>query len=317
MAGISGTDLDSMTKSLIRDFGVSKFIIFSRNAKKGPKALKNVCSSIRDLCIIEGLKPLLAIDQEGGPVRRLKPPLYPDMPSQKDICSATKPETETKRLAKATATILREFSIDLNLAPVLDLELKETNKVLEGRCLGKTPEEVATRGSIYIRQMRELGLKTAAKHFPGIGRVKLDPHYHLPLVDAPKEQILKEAMPFKEAIECGTNFIMTSHVIFSHLDPENPVTFSKTIAFEFLRNKLGFKGGLITDDLEMKGALKKADVPQAALKAFHSGHDLLLICSKQEEVAKSLHLFRKALKEGVISPLSIERALAHLEQATI
>ncbi|NPA94565.1 MAG: glycoside hydrolase family 3 protein [Thermodesulfobacteria bacterium] len=309
MVGIPGTELDSKTIDLIRDFGISRFIIFARNAKKGPESLRNLCLDIKNLCRQEGLTPLLAVDQEGGPVRRLKPPLFPDMPCQEEVRKSQDPQLKVLELAEATAKILKGVCLDLNLAPVLDIQKEGASDVLKGRCLGKTPQEVASAGSAYIRRMKELGIMTCAKHFPGIGRVELDPHHHLPRVDAPRELIFQELSPFRDAISCGTNFIMTSHVIFSDIDEDDPATFSRKIAIDLLRQQLHFDGPLLTDDLEMKGALKNLDVPEAALEAFVCGHDLLLICESQDKVAASLELFKKSFQKGRLTKSRIEEAI--------
>ncbi len=308
MIGLPGTEIDKDTLSFICDYGISKFILFSRNASGGPRQFKRLCGNLKKACRDEGLFPILAIDQEGGPVRRLRPPDYPDMPSQEEVRKAMEPETAMKGLASATVQLLRQYHIDLNLAPVLDICLKGEENVLDSRCFGSDPEKVSRLGGIYISHLRENKIMTCAKHFPGIGRVELDPHHHLPVVSEEREKIMEEMTPFVQAISRGTDCIMTSHVIYSALDPKNPATFSPNIATRLLRNELGFKGVLLTDDLEMKGALRNMNIGEAAVSALIAGHDLLLICSSKEQVKRGLDSVQGAFKNGNLSPRRVEEA---------
>ncbi len=314
MTGIPGTRLDNDTVTLIRDYGISKFILFSKNARKGPKALKNLCNDIKTACLDHGLKPVLAVDQEGGPVRRLKPPDFSDMPSQNDIRKDKEPERAMIALASTTVSLLRTFSIDINLAPVLDLCLHAEENVLKGRCFGTEPEKVARLGAIYIDYLEKYCIRTTAKHFPGIGRVELDPHHQLPTVTADKDTILLEALPFKAATEAGVSCIMTSHVIFQALDPEKPATFSYHIATELLRNEFGFSGVLMTDDLEMKGALTEVDIAQAALFSLMSGHDLLLVCNNLMNLNHALLGLKEAWQMGALPAQRVDEACERLSR---
>ncbi len=312
MAGLPGTEIDEGTLGLIRDFGVSKFIMFSRNAREGACRFRKLCRSIKQACIEAHLRPLLAIDQEGGPVRRLTPPEFMDMPSQDQVRKDSDPRIEMTKLAEATTRILKGCSIDMNLAPVLDLCLNASKNVLRHRCFGEDPETVSVLGSIYIKHLLRHRIMTCAKHFPGIGRVERDPHRHLPVVTADRAKVAVEMSPFICAIRSGTTCIMTSHVIFSALDPENPATFSSCIANSLLREKLGFKGVLLTDDLEMKGAVKKMGTEQAALSALMAGHDLLLVCSSQELVRRCLFYLAEALEKGVLPLERVKEAQKRL-----
>ncbi len=312
MTGIPGTKLDKETLNLVKDYGISKFILFSRNTKKGPRALKKLCKDIKKTCLSHGLTPLIAIDQEGGPVRRLSPPDFSDMPSQTSVRRAQEPEKAIYGLAMATVKILKKFYIDINLAPVLDLCLQGEKNVLKERCFGKISEKVARLGAIYVNCLERNGIKSTAKHFPGIGRVECDPHHYLPTVTADKETILHEAVPFKAAIEAGTSCIMTSHVVFQDIDPEKPATFSHQIATELLRNNFGFSGVLMSDDLEMKGALTQTDTARAALFALMAGHDLLLVCSNHTKLRLALLGLREAWQKGNLPPHRIDEARERL-----
>ncbi len=309
MVGIEGVDLDNFTIKLIKEFKVSKFIIFSRNTTAGPKKLLNLCRNIKKICSDSGLTSLIAVDQEGGPVRRLRPPLFMDMPTQKEIATSNIPQKKIDKLVKNCSDLLKSLQIDINLAPVLDLPLNGINHVLKDRCMGNTLQDIVTNGSYYIKMMQEKSIKCVAKHFPGIGRVNLDPHLDLPVVFEEKEQILKEMKPFEAAVESGVFGIMTSHVIYEKIDPNIPATFSYLIATELLRNHLSFKGPLFSDDLEMKGILKSASIGEAAIKTLNAGHDILLVCNQRKNILKVLECLKKAYRVGRIKKERIEEAI--------
>ena len=300
MAPIPGTDLDEGTIDLVKNHGVSKFIIFQRNVADGPERLRRLCFDVKRLCRKNGLYPILAIDQEGGPVRRLRPPLFDDMLSPDDVRKSKEPEKKVVELAESAFRLIRPFSIDMNLAPVLDLCLHGEKNVLKARCLGKDPLRVARLGGLYIKRLKELGILSTCKHFPGIGRVRLDPHHHLPKVDVEKDLIMKELYPFKQAIKSGCPAVMTSHVVYEKIDPKQPATFSHKIATSLLKKSLKFKGVLITDDLEMKGAMKVATHEMACFLALKAGHDLLLICKSPKKVRESISFLQYAIKDAKI-----------------
>jgi len=309
MVGINGQELDDFTKKLIKEYGVNKFIIFSRNTSKGPQKLLKLCMELKTLCKTNGLSSQISIDQEGGPVRRLLPPLYKDMISQDQVTKSNDPLKQIEKMVNECVSILRPFKIDINLAPVLDLPLSGIQHVLRGRCIGKNLQEVCQNGSYYIQLMQGQGILCVAKHFPGIGRVKLDPHFDLPVVSEEKKQILKEMEPFKAAIKEGVYGIMTSHVIYEKIDPNTPATFSYEIATVLLRKKLFFKGPLLSDDLEMKGILKKTSIKKAAIYALNAGHDILLVCKNKKNICNVLDGLMEAYKRGEIKKERIEEAI--------
>ncbi len=317
MAPIPGTELDKGTVELIKNYGVSKFILFARNTTKGPENLKRLCLEIKDLCRRSGLFPIIAVDQEGGPVRRLRPPQFKDMESPTDVRKSKSPEKKVRELAMSTCALLKSVAIDMNLAPVLDLCLDGEKHVLNGRCFNKDPLLVARLAKLYIEVFIKEGILCCCKHFPGIGRVKLDPHHHLPRVDAPKETIMNELYPFKEAIKGNCPAIMTSHVIYDTIDAKRAATFSYKIATSILKESLSFKGILITDDLEMEGAQKTANRKHECLLAFEAGHDLLLYCKSQIKVRQAIDFLYHAAKKGDLSPNRIYESQTKIQQLEI
>jgi beta-N-acetylhexosaminidase len=275
MIGIPGTSLDPESLSLIKEHGVGNFILFA------------------------GVPPpLIAVDQEGGPVQRLGPPFWPGIPSNEEVALSRNPETQANAQAETAAKILNSLGIRLNLAPVLDLAPTGTEGVLKGRSYGADPREVSILGEEYIRTLQAAGVGATAKHFPGIGRVEKDPHFQRPVVTASKETLMHEMTPFRESVKTGVKAVMTSHVVFPALDQDEPATFSKIIVNELLRREMGFQGLLLTDDLEMGGITGQGSLGEAAVKAILAGHDL------------ALDALDKAWSQGILSNGKLDLSLA-------
>ena len=302
MAGLPGSEMDDYTRELIHHFRVNNFILFKRNLSKGPEPAFLLTSEIRQACLEAGLSPpLIAVDQEGGPVQRLAPPFWTKMVSNQEVGLAKMPEEAVVEQAKTAAELLNEVGININLAPVLDLALSGQNKVMAERCYSCDISLTASLGMLYITTLQSYSIAATAKHFPGIGRIQQDPHFKRPSISADAETILSEAQPFQQAIEAGVMAIMTSHILFPAFDNKNIATFSNAIANQLLRSKFGFKGVLMTDDLEMGGIVEHNFVPEAAVKALKAGHDMLLICHDQELVKESIMTIEKAVANGTLS----------------
>jgi len=312
MMGMPGTDLDAETHSLIKD-GVGNFILFTRNVKGGPGQVKRLCNDLREVCADAGLPlPLIAVDQEGGPVQRLGPPFWPRIPSNEEVAFCGRSEARVKLQAECAARILTSVGIGLNLAPVLDLAPKGVKGVLKDRSYGPYAQDVSALGENYIRTLQANGVWATAKHFPGIGRVKRDPHFYRPVVTASREILLDEMSPFRAGVKAGVKAMMTSHVVFPSLDPDEPATFSTVIAGRLLRYELGFQGLLLTDDLEMGGITDQCSLGDAAVKALLAGHDLLLICRTAQGVREALNALSKAWSQGILSSKAVDLSLSRI-----
>lgn len=317
MIGIPGTGLDPESLSLIREHGIGNFILFTRNVKGGPDQTKKLCDDLNEACADTGLPPpLIAVDQEGGPVQRLGPPFWPGILSNQEVALSKNPETRANAQAETAAKILNSLEIRLNLAPVLDLAPTGTEGVLKGRSYGLDPREVSILGEKYIRTLQANGIGATAKHFPGIGRVEKDPHFQRPAVTASKETLMYEMFPFRASVKTGVKAVMTSHVVFPSLDPDEPATFSKIIVNDLLRRELGFQGLLLTDDLEMGGITGHGSLGEAAVKAILAGHDLLLICKMAQKVKEALDALDKAWSQGILDAGKLDLSLTRIASLT-
>ncbi len=315
MAGIPGPTLDPETKELIREYGLCNFIFFKRNVEGGPEQARALVKSLQELCREHGLpEPLISADQEGGQVQRLGPPHWPAIPGNGKVAAALDPLHAVDSQVEEIARSLDSVGINLNLAPVLDVRPPDAPGVLQGRTFGQDPRTVAYLGVAYVRKLQFLGIGATAKHFPGIGRAEQDPHEKRPVVSTDRETIFRELKPFEFAIEMGVQAIMTSHVVYTDLDPDNPATFSGPIVTDLLRNIMGYRGVVITDDLEMGGITDYAETGDAALRALKAGHDLLLICHRPQRVFQALEALESALNQGDIQEDEILSHLNRIEQ---
>jgi beta-N-acetylhexosaminidase len=186
---------------------------------------------------------------------------------------------------------------------------------MEKRSLGADAKSVGGLGSLIIKEMQAHGIAACAKHFPGLGAAAVDPHFRLPRVIKAEQGLRQDDLPpFRQAVDIGVASIMTSHTIYQHLDADQPATLSKKILTGLLRNELGYKGVVITDDLEMGAIEKEGDLGHAALQAFGAGADLLLICHSHEKVIDALQKTAAAITKN---PELAKRMLESVERVQV
>jgi beta-N-acetylhexosaminidase len=257
----------------------------------------------------------MAIDQEGGRVARLEEP-FTRFPGNAAIGESPDPDASSIEFAGTTAREMSLVGLNMNMAPVLDVANPDIDAHLKGRSFSDDPMLVASLGTIVIDTMQRAGIMAVAKHFPGLGRSDRDPHLHLPTVGATLEEM--ESMhlpPFASAIQAGVSAIMSSHAVYPALDPGVPATLSRKIMGELLRDKMGFKGLVVSDDLEMGAIGKERPLPEGAADAFEAGVDLLLICEDQSLLRESIDQLRNKLLREEISSERLHESLRRIAEA--
>jgi len=301
IGGMPGPELDYNTIKLIKDYNLGGIILFKRNIID-PVQLACLCRDIQNLSMeYIGIPLFLAIDQEGGRVARLTKP-FTQFPGNSAIGRDQRPEDMAVDFAGTTAVEMALVGLNMDMAPVLDVARPKIDPHLEGRCFSENPQVVTMLGKIVINELQQGGIMAVAKHFPGLGKAGLDPHLQLPIIAANQDEMESVHLPpFAGAIEANVSAIMSSHAVYPALDPETPGTLSKKIMTGLLREKMGFKGLAISDDLEMGAIVNETDVSQGAPNAFDAGIDLLLICSKQDYLLESIAIIKDRLIEGDIS----------------
>jgi len=306
MVGFFGQELDAALADHICTIKPSGLIFFRRNIAS-PEQVARLSRDVQRLALEElGHPLLLAVDQEGGTVARLILP-FSQLPDAK-VLGAEGPEA-VSRCARLSAQEMRLVGLNLNFAPVLDVNLLESPGPMERRSFGRDPALVAECGVAAVKAIQQEGVMATAKHFPGLGRAQEDPHLNLPVVPATREDL----MPFCAAFEAGVACAMTSHILYPAFDQELPGTLSAAILTGLLRNELGFDGVLISDDLDMGAVTSRYPPEWAALTALQAGVDLLLVCNDQEHMNLVAEALREGISLGLLDSDRVARSLARVE----
>lgn len=274
--GLSGLTLTDDERAFFRDSAPAGYILFGRNIENRTQ-LRRLTDTLRELDGRANL-PIL-IDQEGGRVARMKAPEWPDFPSGAafDALYERAPASaiEAARLnAMALASMLAEVGITVDCLPLLDVRQPGASDVIGDRALGSEPMRVAALGRAILSGLQDGGVVGVVKHIPGHGRALLDSHKALPVVDAHDRELQSDLAPFAALRDAA--MAMTCHVIFKAWDPDLPATLSPTIIGSVIRQRIGFHGLLMTDDLDMEAL--SGDVPSRAAAAIAAGCDLALNC---------------------------------------
>ena len=292
--GFKGEKIDASSKIYkdIKKYDLGGVILFDKdpNNKKKIKNIKNpkqVQNLTKQLQSINKTKLLIAIDQEGGIVQRLnKKNGFISIPKAKDV--SIKGISYARGVYKDLGQMLNTNGLNVNFAPVVDLNVNPDNTVIVklGRSFGKNPKKVIEYSSVFIEELKKEKIISVLKHFPGHGSSLSDSHKGF--VDISNTWAEKELEPYKYFIKNNkADMIMTAHVFNKFLDPKYPATLSKNINTKLLRNKLDFKGVLVTDDLQMRAISKHYTLKQTVTLAINSGVDMLLFAN---QLAKPLSL---------------------------
>lgn len=303
----------------IRERRVGGVVLFDQEMADGSAGRRNIESPAQVRALVAFLQaqaavPLLvAIDQEGGRVNRLKPAYgFPDTVSHEEL-GRLDDTAATFAHAARTARTLAEAGINWNLAPVVDLDANPANPIIKGkkRSFAADPEIVARHAEQFVRAHRAAGVLTCLKHFPGHGSAAGDTH--LGLVDVTNTWTDRELIPFERLIAAGQcDAIMTAHVFNARLDPERPATLSRAVISDLLRGKLKFDGVISSDDMEMKAISARYGLERAVVQAIDAGVDVLCFgnnCTYDPEVAaRAGDILVRAVEKGRLREDQIERA---------
>ncbi len=294
MVGIHGTKLDEYSAQMLNDYHFGGIILFNRNMET-KNQVKELNQSIQKNNKSK-LPLFIAVDEEGGFVARMKNDLNPP-PSQQKIGEAGDPN-QAKEWAKKISVELKEIGFNINFAPVADI-----GSTYE-RSYSTNAEEVFKFVQKAVEGYSEENLMCSLKHFPGIGKGETDSHLDQVIVNADAETLRYEDIyPFQKVIEGNEEnyFIMITHVNYPAFDSENPASLSKIIMQDLLREELGFKGIIITDDMEMGAISRYYDFADVGVKSITAGADIVLICHEYEHEQAIFDGLMKAYREGILT----------------
>lgn len=316
--GLPGTEIDSETRALIEEVQPGGVIIFGRNVA-GPEQLRSLLDGVRELV---KTPPLFGIDQEGGLVDRLRR-IFTPMPSARtirqhgDLAAA-------RALGRITGEVLRMLGFNLNFAPVMSIMTEDRDLLSNGlysRSFGRSPGEVLGYTTVYMRGLQGTGMVGCLKHFPGIGAGEVDSHEEMPVVQLSHDDLIAQDLaPYIELFQRRDDRIrcvMVSHGGFPNIDIREeitggllePASLNFNIVTKLLRQELGYKHLVVTDDLEMGAISRHCEIEDATVRAAKAGEDMVLICASPDKIRRGYQGLLAAAKDGQISQTRIKESL--------
>lgn len=310
MVGFLGTSVTPDLASFLKDYKPGGVILFSRNLE----SVEQIVQLTNDLQRCSPKSPLLiSIDQEGGRVSRL-PKGFTIFPPCEVIGHCHSGEL-AYAAAATIAKELRAVGINMNMAPVLDVNSNPDNPVIGDRAFGSSAEIVSELGLVTAAGLQDYRVVACGKHFPGHGDTTADSHKELPVVDAPRERLeAVEFPPFRRAAAAGIATMMTAHVLYKALDPQLPATLSPDILTKLLRQQMGYDGVVLTDDLEMHAIVDHYGPGDAAVRALVAGCDMLLICKERDREIAAFEAVEKAVASGTIATARLDQSVARIQR---
>jgi beta-N-acetylhexosaminidase len=274
--GLSGEVVTPDERDFFSDAKPAGYILFKRNIVDREQ-LRALTDDLRSLAGRDDL--LIMIDQEGGRVARMQPPVWPAFPSAEpfDRLYARAPSSAiaaARANARAIAATLREVGVNVDALPLLDLRLEGQSNIIGDRSLGADPMQVAALGRAVLEGLQRGGVVGIVKHMPGHGRAVVDSHHELPTVRASADELEQDVAPFRTLAWAPMG--MTAHIVYTAWDAERPASLSPTVIGEVIRKKIGFDGLLMSDDLDMKAL--SGDMGALAAGVVAAGCDLALNC---------------------------------------
>jgi beta-N-acetylhexosaminidase len=307
--GFPGRTVAEAPLEELRAFGPGAVVLFARNVGT-PEELTALVAALRGLA---DPAPLIAVDQEGGRVARLGPPLVPALPSAMALGALDDPAL-CERLGLRLGRDLARAGISVDFAPVADLALEPANTVIGTRAFGGAPETVARLAGAFARGLERGGVAATLKHFPGHGATSADSHRALPRITA-DEALLRsrDLVPFALPLAAGgASLVMAAHVVVEALDPARPASLSPLVLGDLLRGELRFSGTIVTDCLEMEAIAGGIGSVAGALEALQAGADLLVMSHHRERAAAAAEGIAQAVAAGTLPAARLEAAAARL-----
>lgn len=303
---------------VLKSTAAGNIILFSRNFATAEEAHAVIAEVNRRVQAATGTRPLVCLDQEGGIVARIRQGVTP-IPGAMAIGAAYGAGRislhDVREIGRICGSELAAIGVNWNLAPVVDVNVNPDNPVIGVRSFGEEPELVADLASAYLAGLESAGVAGTAKHFPGHGDTNMDSHLSLPLIPHGMERLEKvELVPFKRLIAENVPVVMTAHVRFPAVEPDElPATLSKRVLTGLLRGKLGYRGLITTDCLEMKAIAGRFE--DAAARAVEAGADFVMISHTAEAQEAAFESIVKFIEAGRITEAQIDESVARIAAA--
>jgi beta-N-acetylhexosaminidase len=309
VVSMNGTEPDYYIEKMIRERNIGGVILFGPNMQS-EEGTKRLISSLQELSMAAEPKvPLfVAVDHEGGAVQHA--PWVKSQPSAAEVGSGGDPG-EARRVSSQIGRELRRAGVNTNFAPVADTG---SGAAIGDRSYGSDPALVGRMAAASVDGFEDAGVVSAAKHFPNHGPAVEDSHVGYPRVEHGMDEVRSfDLPPFRDAVGAGVPMVMVGHLVYPAIDPERPASLSPR-AIRLLREELGFRGVVVTDDLAMEGARRGGTAARAAVEAVEAGADLLVLSGLPQEQADAYDAVVAAVESGEIPRGRIEESLRRIEQ---
>jgi beta-N-acetylhexosaminidase len=307
MTGIDSYTNDEHSKELINKYKVGGFILLGQNIKDTNQTL-SLINSLKASNSANKIPLFLGIDEEGGRISRLAGE-FTRLPTNKAIGEKNNSELSFN-IGNILGEELKAFGLNLDFAPVLDINSNPKNPIIGDRSFGANSEVVSSLGVSTMKGIQAQGIASGVKHFPGHGDTSVDSHIGLPVVYNDLNRLKSfELLPFSKAIANGADMVMVAHILLPKIDRDNPASFSKAVSTDVLRNYLKYDGVVITDDMTMGAVVKNYDIGQSAVKSLNAGTDIILVCHDFDKESAVINAITKAVENNIISEKSIDEKL--------
>jgi len=300
--GFDGSGLSARLRFMLGTLSPAGIILFKRNIEEPAQVHRLLRESQKAI----STSMFLCVDMEGGTVDRLRDVIAP-VPPVADVAAAN-----SKKLFRKHGRIIgeevRALGFNTDFAPVLDLQFDASKNVMTSRTVSPNPKQTIAYAREFLRGLRQCKVLGCGKHFPGLGEAKLDSHNELPVIDKPWKRLWNEdLLPYRE-LRRELPFVMVAHATYPEVTGDRtPASLSKKWMSDILRKKIGYRGLIITDDLDMGGVLAAASIEDAAVQTLRAGADMFLVCQKEESVWRAF--------EAVFKQAEADRTFARLISA--
>ncbi len=315
IVGFDGTEMSPPLSSLLTRIQPAGVILFARNILGAEQTYK----LLKDCQAYVATPMFTCVDMEGGTVDRFRG-VFGRSPSAADVFATGKRRLFRKH-GKVIGEACRGLGFNSDFAPVVDLAFPASRAVMSSRAVSSDPKQAVAYAREFLAGLRSAGVLGSAKHFPGLGEANLDTHQELPSVDKSWKKLWNEDLYPYRALKRELSMVLVGHASYPRVTSAGmPASLSKKWITDVLRRKIGYRGLIVSDDLEMGGVLKSAPIEQAAVQHIRAGGDLCLICHVEEHVTRSyealIHEAERDRKFALRAKESAARVIAYKKRSS-